>query len=712
MVCLKHALAKVLMPDRKKQASKRTRKPARKKKAKAPSRAAASAKFPLGVLIAYHPASDEAEEVASHLYCLLNDGPLDSGLRIPTYFSPEDGSGEPPELGLPHEVDKVAVVLLSDDHLAANASSPTKNGKTWGEYAVGLHSLCDKAKKGARFIPVQLSQHAYPIRAELSELNFLRAWAEPTIERKKALIARRLVHSPIRILNPNAAEGGTHPLTVFISHTKLDLDLEPRPVRVLLSHLTAQQPEKTWFDSGDIESGSRFAAEIERGVKDTALLAVVTDSYSSRAWCRREVLFAKKHQRPVVVVNAIQNREVRSFPYSGNVPVVRWKGDANEVLDLLLRESLKLRYAELYLEKLKRPGDLALPAGPELLTLVLQKPTGSILYPDPPFGVEEVDILQASGLSVETPLERHARENTLPKGVAIALSVSESEDLPRFGLRKQHLDALQMELSRYLLLSGASLAYGGDLRDDGYTLQLVNLLRDPLLERLRDDKRKRGADDPQLISYLAWPIATSANDLARLGYLVDVRRMDRPHDIDETLDPAFTKRPTEFIPITSVERRYGWSRGLTDMRGKQIEQTSAKVIVGGRFGSEEHPYMGRMPGVLEEVLLALRESQPVYLIGALGGCARVLLDALDGRPSPVLTAKYHQGIPHSADLPNMYSRRGIPWDTFEDVAAYLSKTGLDGLNNGLTKTENLELRDTRSAERIVSLVLTGIRSVV
>jgi len=57
------------------------------------------------------------------------------------------------------------------------------------------------------------------------------------------------------------------------------------------------------------------------------------------------VLLAKHFQRPVVVVDAVQEREVRSFPYVGNVPVVRWKGDVQEVIDALLREALRQAYA-------------------------------------------------------------------------------------------------------------------------------------------------------------------------------------------------------------------------------------------------------------------------------------------------------------------------------------------------------------------------------
>ena len=78
------------------------------------------------------------------------------------------------------------------------------------------------------------------------------------------------------------------------------------------------------MDSGDIPAGSRFAEEIEEGVEDSSLLCVLTDNYSTREWCRKEIILAKQHQRPVVVIAAFNRQEVRSFPYLGNLPVLRW----------------------------------------------------------------------------------------------------------------------------------------------------------------------------------------------------------------------------------------------------------------------------------------------------------------------------------------------------------------------------------------------------
>ncbi|MFH1865799.1 MAG: TIR domain-containing protein, partial [Candidatus Eisenbacteria bacterium] len=608
--------------------------------------------------------------------------------------------------------DRILVVVLADDHLAAHAHRPSLAGRSWADYMVQLRDLCNQSDNH-RFMPVQLTQHAWPIDARLEDLNFLRAWAIEDEKPQRRFIARRTIQLLLRRLQPHSSSEDAPPLTIFLSHTKLDLEVEPRVVKSLLSHLTANQPQKTWFDSGDIEVGSRFAKEIEGGVEDAALLAILTDSYSSRSWCRREVLLAKHYQRPVVVVDAVQEREVRSFPYLGNVPVVRWKGDAQEVIDLLLREALRQAYAAESLEKRKQAGDAVLPAGPELLTLVHRKPDQVVLYPDPPLGAEELAVIEKTGIRVTTPLERHAQKCDLSaKSLVVALSTSGAEDTSRFGLRLVHLDAVLLETSRYLLISGMRLAYGGHLGSDGYTVRLADLLRDPVVEHLRGAPAK--PDDavaPQLVNYLPWPSFETVHAQARLGPLVNVVLCQRPGDVDEALDSLFTDPVLREVPVDTATRRFAWARGLTEMRSRQVAEVHARVVLGGRIGSETNGYRGRMPGVLEEILLSVEAKQPVYLIGAYGGCAHLACEALEGRQPTALTWDYHRTIPLSEELRELYKTRGVSWDEYDSIFERLRDGGFGILSNGLTPDENRELAVTRSTERIIELVLAGLQKV-
>ena len=145
------------------------------------------------------------------------------------------------------------------------------------------------------------------------------------------------------------------------------------------------------------------------------------------------------------------------------------------------------------------------------------------------------------------------------------------------------------------------------------------------------------------------------------------------------------------------------------MRERQTNEVGARIVVGGKLGRPDDPYLGRMPGVLEEALLGIRAQRPVYLVGAFGGCARLVLDALDGVPRPELTSAYHQALPQAEELRKLYEDRSIKWDDFESIAGELKACGISGLKNGLTVDENHELATSRSAERIVELVLQGLQ---
>lgn len=665
-------------------------------------------RIPLHVQFEFHPASADAAAMAEHLRAVINDDAAVPGLRIATSFTPDDFSFMPPEPRLSEEADRVLVVLLADDQLVVHARTG-RNGITWADYAVTLRQLCDESPNH-RLLPVSLSKFAWPIDTRLKDLNFLRAFEEPDEEQRKKLVARRMLYLLIRRLRPHATDEDAPPVTIFLSHAKIDVAKQPGVVNSLLDYLRAKQPEKAWFDSGDIASGSRFAKAIEDGVTDSALLAVVTDAYSSRSWCRREVLLAKRHQRPFVIVDALQEREIRRFPYAGNAPVLRWRDDPRDVVNSLLRETLRHAYAEEMLRQRARPGDDILPSGPELVTVVHRDKAKPVLYPDPPLGTEELAVLSLAGVTVETPLERHAKAHDLrAQQLLVALSISESEDLPRFGLRKPHLDEVLLEISRYLLVAGVRLAYGGHLGSVGYTVRLADLLYDPIVEQLRGDPAPGAAHPAELVSYLAWPTASTAADVARLGALVEVRRCERPAGLDETVDTAFVAAPSMDIPVDSTMHRFAWARGLTIMRQRQTDEVAARVVVGGRVGPDGDGYRGRMPGVLEEALLGIRAQRPVYLVGAFGGCARLMLDALDGVHRSELTWAYHQGLPHAEDLKKLYAQRGLQWDDYEAIAAELETFGIAGLKNGLTIEENRELAASRSAERIVELVLHGLQ---
>jgi len=655
---------------------------------------------PLLVQLVFHPESQSARDLAIRLHHALNDDPAVPGMRIPTVLTP--ATEHPPSSLLDPEAERVFVVVLADNKL--KIASPA-----WKNHVVALYEACEKDARH-RFFPIQLTEHAYPIDPRLKELSFLRAWAQPDSERER-FVQRRIIQALCRHLKsePVGTETDPPPVTLFISHTKADVQHEPLVVKALVEHLNKFQPVGTWFDSGDIDAGSKFAKRIKQGIQDAALLSVLTDAYASREWCRKEVLLAKQHQRPVVVVTALRQREIRSFPYSGNVPVLRWGGDPREAVDLVLKETLRHLHASALLGQRKAPGDVVLPSAPELVTVVRLPKGSSVLYPDPPLGNEELELLKQAGVSAITPLQRYANKvERLSEVRPVAMSLSESGDTEKYGLDQVHLDCARSEIARYLLLAGARLAYGGHLGKDGNSPALFELVR------------AHGAPDfipaHKIESWVGWPIPLTDEERAKFEELATFERVKRPPEIKPEADPDFVDEPSFFPADKSPLHRYAWARGMTAMRTAQTRGTWARIVLGGTVGPtlKAQPdgtrkkawYASRIPGVLEETLLSLKEKQPVYLVGAFGGCARLVLDAMEGREREELTWDFHKQAPHASEMRQLY---GTEWWDYPDMVKFLRDTGYAGLHNGLSEEENRLLATTRVPDRIVELILTGLQ---
>lgn len=687
-------------------------------------------KTPLLVHIIFHPASKAARDLARTIHRALNADPAVPGLRVPTLFCPTDGTSPPKEYDL-EGAERNLLVVLADEYVVDRDSEQERK---WSRFIGDLREACEKTRH--RFFPIQLDASAWGFDERLSGTSFLRAYAVLDPQSRRDLVLRRLFVELCRLLlgSPQDLSGmAAAPLKLFLSHTKLDIDAEPWVTRTLIDYLAHDQPVRAWVDSGDIDTGSRFAVAIEQGILDTSLLCVLTENYSSREWCRKEVLLAKRHQRPAVVVAAFRHQEIRSFPYLGNLPVLRWPctpADTSEIVkavmnraaavaavDLVVKETLRHLHATALLNQERQAGDFILARPPELLSLVQAKGSGAVLYPDPPLGQEELDLLRdATSVPITTPLSRLAAERPL-KGTRIALSMSESTDIHRFGFDELHLRDAMVELSRYLLLKGATLVYGGHLGDEGYTQILFELVR-----AHHDLAGIEGVE--RIVNTLGWPLPYNQQLIAKYSQVATLKRVGRPPDLDLCPGRAIADRveANPFPADQSAEYRYCWARGMTSMRESQVAPESgivARIILGGKFGppergpgAEEKWYAGRIPGVLEEVVLSARAGQPVFLIGAFGGAAALAIDLLEGKARPEASWDYQRRAPMAEGMRALYDHCGQPWWDYPEMVELLRRTGVAGINPLLSAEENLELFHTRSGSRMIELILRGLSRMV
>lgn len=347
------------------------------------------------------------------------------GAGIDVAFQGTLGSGAPMPLPVNWQVGcPIAVVALIDRSLAEDAE--------WVEH---LHDLGQRAATeglGARLLPVVMESGVLD-GLDLDE-QALRwdhwDWANETRERR---LIRELTYEFARILRHHLhvlrRPAGNQPglgeylekIQTFLSHTKHD-GHGKEVAEAIRCWLHENSALSSFLDVYDIPGGLPFSDVIDHHIGKSVFLAIQTDHYSSREWCRREVVEAKRRGVPMMVVDCLHIGDERAFPYLGNVPVVRMdpvaKDRLPEIAGRLLDEVLLDFLWRCRVEALpERPtGTVFMTRPPELISLatlaVNQDMRGAVVYPDPPLDKEEMRLFGAtwSGLRVQTMTQWLAEE--------------------------------------------------------------------------------------------------------------------------------------------------------------------------------------------------------------------------------------------------------------------------------------------------------------
>lgn len=369
-------------------------------------------KSPLTIYVVWHPANKNGLSYAEALYnsfCRDINSPLSRGLGIPVHFRyiPAKGITVPLDIDASTS-DRNAIVLLTDDEMF--------NDYKWHGYVLGL---LNKESVNTRVFPIALSEYAFSIdesrlsRKQFINLTKIGGFTEiEIIENRIKELRSRLLHDLSRFffkLSDVASAGikaEQPPVHLFVSHAKKDNEDMAMQFR---DFVQSETKLKTFFDVNDIADADDFEAAIEKNLANSAIVVFLSDQYSTREWCRIEVIVAKRNKSPLVVVNNIQKGEKRSFPYLGNVPTIRYnEGCFKDIIDIALYQVLNNLFLE---EKLKKEIELydmesvfqtyLIENAPELFTYIdikrLEKRRNKkkilVVYPDPPLGREELNVL-------------------------------------------------------------------------------------------------------------------------------------------------------------------------------------------------------------------------------------------------------------------------------------------------------------------------------
>lgn len=668
---------------------------------------------PLAVHFVWHPNDhDSVFDVIREFRRFLTrdvDRPFSREVNIPTFLYSSRKPTEPPK-DIPSKLAAQNVVFLF-------TSKHTLVESQWEDY---LNNFPVNDSKYS-VVPISVDKYGqnHSLSGSLKNKNFVRAYDWPSdtrIENGILELSHELyrysfhemksedkgIDSSIKLFLSHAKKGGTG-----LSHAQA------------IKHFIDNSNMRRFFDANEISPGFKFDSEIESHIKDSTMVAIVSDAYSSRYWCQREILTAKTEQRPIVVANSLEEYEDRIFPAAGNVPCVHITAESLKPIDILriliaaLLETIRFKYSHALLRYYQKQNwidskAIILARPPEIQQVIefFDKRANSdehpedltICYPEPPLYAEETVWTNYLNVKILTPLW----SNTEQERCLYRIGISISEYLEDgYEEQHQHIDELQrlsQTLARHLLARKNTLIYGGDLRDNGFTqfiLEEAAVLRDRLQ-----------VDELFVENYLAWPLhlnEDSKDFLAKYYKLLKIVKSGLPDDTTELVS-----NKEIFLPPSCPENKYIWSRCLTKMREDSVDSSDIRIFAGGKLEG----YLGKMPGVLEEFIIAFDLQKPIYLVGGLGGLIQKLSNSiLNEKVAEEFTEKWQ--ITHNSEYSQLQQFAGekshsADYGYIRQVISGMTIKKLSS-NTGLSETDYLSLMTTPFVEESVYLILKGLK---
>ncbi len=266
-------------------------------------------------------------------------------------------------------------------------------------------------------------------------------------------------------------------------------------------------------------------------------------------------------------------------------------------------------------------------------------------------------------------------------GRSLGISASESPDLQRLGLFEDHFRLALGEIARTILFAGGQIFYGGHLREDGYTQFLINELqryghRDaPLKVCLSHSEHQRMSNAE---------IEAQREHIGLFGEIIFLDPSGSPMQFAALDDPSEFK-PTEDELAAS----------LTGLRRFLVSATDARVVIGGKRSG----FLGRFPGIIEEVLVSVEAAKPVYLAGGFGGATLDAIGAL---------------VPENSAWFPRYEEERDDADKLNAGLQALREANVKSQAlsmNGLSEEQNQRLAATYRPSEIAALVGYGLANV-
>ncbi len=429
-------------------------------------------------------------------------------------------------------------------------------------------------------------------------------------------------------------------LGIFICHTK---STGAKEVDALNAYLSTRTTSDSFVDKNSILLGEELDEIILNTIEYRGMIVLLTDNISTRDWCIREVNYAKQKGTPIIIVDALQNRENAFMMGSLNCPVIKLKSNTdknyNLIMELLVNEvlyNLQNMYSVSYPKNTK-----VLPRKIELSDLFfLEDSYNKIIYPEPLLTRTEKSIIELAvnklkkKISFETNISAYTKKfyGYQPKVFISSSSHNDTKQRITFGCCNAGINYAIKQLTKYLIYMGCTILNAGNLEENGYNKILLD----------QYEKYSKLENTKANYKFYVNPFYNGSQKLM------------------EFKSHYCTKELSSCIEFVEFKQKYkNFNMNLDFVRKKISEDTDMQIVIGGMYKENE------ITGIDKEVEMCINNHKSIFLLGGFGFKAKLL------------------------------------------CKKYINKENYKKLNNGLSLRENIILANSYEIKNILYLIFKG-----
>lgn len=303
----------------------------------------------------------------------------------------------------------------------------------------------------------------------------------------------------------------------------------------------------------------------------------------------------------------------------------------------------------------------------------------------------------AESIKEQSAVEESQIKSSFLHGKRIAISVSVCEELEALGLSSQHLDDISIEIARYLIVNGATLLYGGDLRQGGFTKLFAEL---SYQYKFLSDRERR------FVNYFSFPNSLSVTVEEKANF---IKQQVEPVILEIPEHLGAIDKVRKYEPFSNLEDRFIFSECFSDMRIRMANESDARILLGGK----QKGYLGYIPGIIEEAYQSLKAGKPIYLIGGFGGATKSLINVIQKQFPKELTNEFQFDSEFLNEFRNYCKGKSVINLDYDLLVDFFNQHTIDLISrlNGLSVEENEILFESTNIHELVFLIIKGLKNI-